>query len=44
MDEGVGTIVVGNLSGIRADEANGEAKNWGKHGNVQVVFVLWSEE
>ncbi|MFP8890686.1 RNA-guided endonuclease InsQ/TnpB family protein [Natrialbaceae archaeon A-CW2] len=34
VDEKVGTIVVGNLSGIREDEENGESKNWGKHGNL----------
>ncbi len=28
VDEGVGTIVVGDLSGIREDEENGESKNW----------------
>ena len=36
VDEGVGTIVVGDLSGIREDEANGESKNWGKHGNLDL--------
>ncbi|ADD07511.1 IS1341-type transposase ISNma11 (plasmid) [Natrialba magadii ATCC 43099] len=34
--EGVGTIVVGDLSGIREDEENGEAKNWGTHGNLDL--------
>jgi len=36
VDEGVGTIVVGDLSGIREDEENGESKNWGKHGNLDL--------
>ncbi|ERH00254.1 MAG: transposase, IS605 OrfB family, central region [Haloquadratum sp. J07HQX50] len=35
-EEGVGTIVVGDLSGIREDEENGESKNWGKHGNLDL--------
>ncbi|ELZ82967.1 IS1341-type transposase (TCE32) [Haloferax elongans ATCC BAA-1513] len=34
--EGVGTIVVGNLSGIREDEENDESENWGKHGNLDL--------
>jgi len=34
--EGVGTIVVGDLSGIREDEENNESKNWGKHGNLDL--------
>ncbi|WP_178917828.1 RNA-guided endonuclease TnpB family protein [Natronomonas gomsonensis] len=34
--EGVGTIVVGDLSGIREDKENGESKNWGKHGNLDL--------
>ncbi len=36
IDEEVGTIVVGDLSGIREDEENGESKNWGKHGNLDL--------
>ena len=36
VDEGVGTIVVGDLSGIREDEENGDSKNWGKHGNLDL--------
>ncbi|GAA0239666.1 hypothetical protein GCM10009000_064040 [Halobacterium noricense] len=32
---GVGTIVVGDLGGIREDE-NGDARNWGKHGNLDL--------
>jgi len=36
VDEGIGTIVVGDLSDIREDEENGESKNWGKHGNLDL--------
>ena len=36
VDEGVGIIAVGDLSGIREDEENGKAKNWGKHGNLDL--------
>jgi putative transposase len=36
VEEDVGTIVVGDLSGIREDNENGEAKNWGKHGNLDL--------
>ncbi|QGA81977.1 RNA-guided endonuclease TnpB family protein [Halomicrobium sp. LC1Hm] len=36
VDEGVGTIVVGDLSGIREDEENSESKNWGNHGNLDL--------
>jgi putative transposase len=36
VDEEVGTIVVGDLSGIREDEEAGESKNWGKHGNLDL--------
>jgi putative transposase len=36
VDEGVGTIVVGNLSDIREDEENGDSKNWGTHGNLDL--------
>ncbi len=32
---GVGTIVVGDLGGIREDE-NGDARNWGHHGNLDL--------
>jgi putative transposase len=28
--------VVGDLSGIREDEENGESKGWGKHGNLDL--------
>ncbi|WP_135824012.1 RNA-guided endonuclease InsQ/TnpB family protein [Halorussus ruber] len=36
VDEGVGIIVVGDLSGIREDEEDSEAKNWGTHGNLDL--------
>ncbi len=36
VDEKVGTIVVGDFSGIRTDKKNGESKNWGKHGNLDI--------
>ena len=36
VNEGVGTIVVGDLAGIREDEENDESKNWGKHGNLDL--------
>ncbi|NLV11380.1 IS200/IS605 family element transposase accessory protein TnpB [Halomicrobium mukohataei] len=36
VDEGVGTIVVGDLSGIREDEETDESKNWGNHGNLDL--------
>lgn len=36
VDDGVGTIVIGDLSGIREDEENDESKNWGKHGNLDL--------
>ncbi len=32
---GVGTIVVGDLGGIREEE-NGDARNWGSHGNLDL--------
>ncbi|ESP88415.1 transposase, IS605 OrfB family protein [Candidatus Halobonum tyrrellensis G22] len=35
VERGVGTIVVGDLSGIREDE-NGESRNWGTHGNLDL--------
>jgi putative transposase len=31
----IGTLVVGKLAGIRDDE-NGDPKNWGKHGNLDL--------
>ena len=36
VDEEVGTIVVGDLSGIREDEENAESKDWGIHGNLDL--------
>ena len=34
-ERGVGTIAVGDLGGIRDDE-NGDSRNWGKHGNLDL--------
>ncbi|GAA0472956.1 RNA-guided endonuclease TnpB family protein [Halococcus dombrowskii] len=34
-ERGVGTVFVGDLGGIRDDE-NGDPKNWGKHGNLDL--------
>ncbi|EMA52314.1 RNA-guided endonuclease InsQ/TnpB family protein [Halococcus thailandensis] len=34
-ERGVGTVYVGDLGGIRDDE-NGNPKNWGKHGNLDL--------
>jgi putative transposase len=34
-ERGVGTLVVGDLGGIRDDE-NGESTNWGDHGNLDL--------
>ena len=36
VEEDVGTIVIGDLSGIRKDDEDGESKNWGKHGNLDL--------
>jgi len=36
VEEDVGTIVIGDLSGIREDDENGEAKNWGSHANLDL--------
>ncbi|TKX74480.1 transposase [Halorubrum sp. GN11_10-6_MGM] len=36
VEEGVGTIVVGDLSGIREDHNTNESKNWGRHGNLDL--------
>jgi putative transposase len=36
VERGVGTIVVGDLSGIREDEGTGEARNWGDRGNLDL--------
>ncbi|WP_394352481.1 RNA-guided endonuclease InsQ/TnpB family protein [Natronorubrum aibiense] len=35
VERGVGTIVIGDLGGIRDDD-NGESCNWGKHGNLDL--------
>ena len=35
VEKGVGRINVGDLEGIREDE-NGDAKNWGRHGNLDL--------
>jgi putative transposase len=35
VDENVGVIAIGDLSGIREDE-DGEMKDWGKHGNLDL--------
>jgi len=35
MEKGVGRINVGDLEGVREDE-NGDAKNWGRHGNLDL--------
>ncbi|SEU09570.1 RNA-guided endonuclease TnpB family protein [Natrinema hispanicum] len=35
VERGVGTIVVGDLEGIR-DNENGESRNWGSHGNLDL--------
>ncbi|WP_101295971.1 RNA-guided endonuclease InsQ/TnpB family protein [Halegenticoccus soli] len=35
VDRDIGTIVVGDLGGIREDE-NGDARNWGSHGNLDL--------
>ncbi|MFD1571550.1 RNA-guided endonuclease InsQ/TnpB family protein [Halorubrum laminariae] len=36
VEESVGTIVIGDLSGIREDDETDESKNWGKHGNLDL--------
>ena len=36
VERGVGTIVVGDLGGIREDDESGEARNWGDHGNLDL--------
>jgi len=36
VEEGVGTIVIGDLSGIREDDEDTESKNWGSHGNLDL--------
>ncbi|MFA9427800.1 RNA-guided endonuclease InsQ/TnpB family protein [Natronorubrum sp. A-ect3] len=35
IEQGVGRINIGKLNGVREDE-NGESKNWGKHGNLDL--------
>ena len=35
-EEGVGTIAIGDLGGIRDDDGTGEAKDWGRHGNLDL--------
>lgn len=34
---GVGTIVVGDLGGIREDEETGDPRNWDDHGNLSFM-------
>ncbi|WP_141212931.1 RNA-guided endonuclease TnpB family protein, partial [Halorubrum sp. Ea1] len=36
VEEDVGTIVIGDLSGIREDDENGESKDWGTRGNLNL--------
>src|SRR6056297_397218 len=36
VERGVGTLVVGDLGGIREDDQNGESRNWGDHGNLDL--------
>ena len=36
VDEGVGTIVVGDLSGVREDDKTDGVKDWGSHGNLDL--------
>jgi len=36
VERSVGTLVVGNLGGIREDDQNGESRNWGDHGNLDL--------
>jgi putative transposase len=36
VERGVGTLVVGDLGGIREDAENGEPRNWGDHGNLDL--------
>ncbi|MEZ3163867.1 transposase [Halorubrum sp. RMP-47] len=36
VEEDVSTIVIGDLSGIRKDDEDGESKNRGKHGNLDL--------
>ncbi|MFQ3293783.1 MAG: putative transposase [Halobacteriales archaeon] len=36
VERGVGTLVVGDLGGIRDDDETGESRNWGDHGNLDL--------
>ena len=36
VERDVGTLVVGNLGGIREDDETGESRNWGDHGNLDL--------
>ncbi len=36
VEEDVGTIVIGDLSGIREDDETDKSKNWGTHGNLDL--------
>jgi putative transposase len=36
VDEGVGRMVVGDLSDVRENKENAESKNWGTHGNLDL--------
>ena len=36
VEESVGTIVIGDLSDVREGDENGEWKNWGTHGNLDL--------
>ena len=36
VERGVGTLVVGDLGGIRDDDESGESRNWGDHGNLDL--------
>jgi len=36
VQQGVGRITIGDLEGVREDDDTGEAKNWGRHGNLDL--------
>ncbi|SEP03035.1 transposase [Halogranum amylolyticum] len=36
VERGVGTLVVGDLGGIREGDESGESRNWGDHGNLDL--------
>jgi len=36
VEESVGTIVIGDLSDVREGDEDGESKNWGTHGNLDL--------